>query len=87
MESVEHYSSDIENLERESPAKGTFEVYKKLKKLGFSNEDILLILDRFYMNRSYRQILEDRGWTSYGTLYRRARELQQQLKFVLKEEE
>lgn len=53
------------------PTEGAWTFYKKAKKLGLKNDQILILIERFYLGRSFRQILDQYGWTSMDTLYRR----------------
>lgn len=55
----------------QQPRQGIWRMYKQLRQYPLSNDQILLLVLRFALNMSVRQIKEHMGWTSTATLYRR----------------
>lgn len=65
-------TSDIEEFPAPEPESGViWQMFRRLRKYPISNDQIGIILRKFVMNYSHRQILEDMGYTSHGTLAQR----------------
>lgn len=68
-------SDDIESYgapEREATSE-VWDLFKKLRRYGLERDQISILLRRFVLDMTMRQICAEMGWTSMQTLYRRYR--------------
>lgn len=67
-DTIEEFSGDVEK--GADVTRGIWKAFKMLRRSGLQNHQILILLDRDVMGKSFRQMVEERGWSSYGTLHR-----------------
>lgn len=77
------YTDQIERYpgeESKDPTTGSWDLYKKLRRTGLDNDQILILIDRFAVGSTFRQIMEARNYTSMQTLLRRFNKALEHLK-------
>jgi hypothetical protein len=75
-----HFTNDIERYDTAAdseyapPTAGAWQLFRKMRGIGLANDQIQILLRKFLLGMTVRQIKEDMGWTSTETYYRRYRE-------------
>lgn len=79
------YTNDIDEYSgAESTSKpaveGCWRFYKKIRGMGLASDQVGILLRKFQLDMSLREIQQEMGFTSYGSLYRRYRDALDTLK-------
>jgi hypothetical protein len=77
------YTDDIDSFSfrmKTEPPAGIWDTYKKLRKYGLNRDQIGILIRKFCLGMTSRQIMEAMGWTSHQTFYRRYRAALKDLK-------